>query len=104
LSSAGFVAAMAPWAHRRTRAERAATLAGGGRSRKATAGGLPVATPQLAIVPSPDPVETPGQRLRRLKQESRQAAIDQVSALVGQLAALDQMAREIFDGGDVYPV
>lgn len=49
-------------------------------------------------------VDTVAERVRRLKNEARALAVGQVEALRDQMQALAELADEIADGGDVYPV
>jgi len=76
-----------------------------------------MAAPHLTAVPTPSPasgasdvhdlgrsVETGAQRIKRLQQEARVLAREQVEALARDLEALAQRAIEIAEGGDAYPV
>ncbi len=57
---------------------------------------------QLTIVPAVP--ETPAARAARLMTEAKQAATEQVVALEEALAAVTQLAHEIAEGGEAYPV
>lgn len=48
--------------------------------------------------------ETRGDRISRLQREARALALDDVEALVRQMAEVIQAASDIADGGDAYPV
>jgi hypothetical protein len=48
-------------------------------------------------------VETPAQRIRRLQQEARILARQQVEDLAREFNALAQRAAEIVEGGEAYP-
>ncbi|WP_339915606.1 hypothetical protein [uncultured Brevundimonas sp.] len=50
------------------------------------------------------PPRTTADRVRRLQQEARALAVEQVEALETALTAAADLAREIADGGDAYPV
>lgn len=77
-----------------------------------------MAAPHLTAVPNPSPaasaagdvhdlgrsVETGAQRIKRLQQEARILAREQVEAFAHDLEALAQRALEIAEGGDSYPV
>jgi hypothetical protein len=78
-----------------------------------------MATPHLTAVPSDaaEPatpagevfdfartIEAGAQRIRRLQQEARMLAREQVEALAQDLNNLAARAAEIASGGDVYPV
>jgi hypothetical protein len=58
--------------------------------------------PQLSVVPAA--AETPGARATRLLAEARAAAGEQVHLLEDTLASAADLAIQIADGGDVYPV
>ena len=58
---------------------------------------------QLSIVPPQDKAETPAIRARRLYDQSRGAAMDQVVAVETGLARVIELAAAIAEGGDVYP-
>jgi hypothetical protein len=76
-----------------------------------------MAAPHLSAVPNPSAVagaagdvhdlgrtvETGAERIKRLQQEARILAREQVEALAHDLEALAQRAAEIAEGGDVYP-
>jgi hypothetical protein len=47
--------------------------------------------------------ETPTERLRRLRQEMRMLAREQVEALARDVEAISQRATDIAEGGDAYP-
>src|SRR5437868_3583150 len=75
-----------------------------------------MAAPHLTAVPTPAAaaagdvhdigrnVETGAQRIKRLQQEARILAREQVEAFAHDLEALAQRAAEIHEGGDAYPV
>lgn len=48
--------------------------------------------------------ETTADRVRRLQQEARSLALEQVEALEAVLHQAAAMAKEIAEGGDAYPV
>ena len=48
--------------------------------------------------------ETTSERVKRLQQEARALAVEQVEALEILLMQASQLAREIAEGGDAYPV
>lgn len=48
--------------------------------------------------------ETTADRVKRLQAEARTLAVEQVEALEKALMEATQMAREIAEGGDAYPV
>ena len=48
--------------------------------------------------------ETTGDRVKRLQLEARALAVEQVEALEKLLLQAAEMAREIAEGGDAYPV
>ena len=58
--------------------------------------------PQLSVVPAA--TENPGARASRLLAEARQAADEQVHILETALSTVAEMAVQIADGGEVYPV
>jgi hypothetical protein len=64
--------------------------------------GEPMSLPQLSVVPAA--TETPGARAMRLLAEARAAAGEQVHMLENTLATAADLAGQIAEGGDVYPV
>lgn len=76
-----------------------------------------MATPHLTAITSPSDVhhaagevydlnrgvETSAQRIRRLQEEARALAREQVEALARDLEALAAHASEVADGGEAYP-
>lgn len=66
--------------------------------------------PTLTLVEGDSPVydlskpETPTERIRRLQQNARALAHEQVLALTSTMDQLAVMAAEIAAGGDAYPV
>lgn len=66
--------------------------------------------PDLRIVAESEVYElmkapvTTADRVRRLQQEARALAVEQVEALEKVLEEAARMAREIAEGGDAYPV
>ncbi len=58
--------------------------------------------PQLSVVPAA--AETPGVRASRLLAEARAAADEQVHVLEQALATAAEIAQQIADGGEIYPV
>jgi hypothetical protein len=58
--------------------------------------------PQLAVVPAA--TESPGAKAMRLMAEARAAAGEQVHLLEDTLGAAAELADQIADGGEVYPV
>ena len=71
----------------------------------------PNAKPDLRLVSAESEIydlmrapETTSDRVRRLQMEARALAVEQVEALERVLKQAADMAREIADGGDAYPV
>lgn len=71
----------------------------------------PTAKPDLRLVAAESEIydlmrapETTSDRVRRLQMEARALAVEQVEALERVLKQAADMAREIADGGDAYPV
>lgn len=74
-----------------------------------------MAAPHLTAVPNPDnetpagvyglgrDLESGAQRIRRLQQEARLLAREQVEALAHDFNLLAERAAEIAEGGDAYP-
>ncbi len=58
--------------------------------------------PQLSVVPTA--AEAPGVRASRLLAEARQAAHEQVHVLKQALATAADIAQQVAEGGEVYPV
>ena len=58
--------------------------------------------PQLSLVTTSS--ETPAVRASRLLAEAREAAGEQVRVLEQALAGVAEIAQQIADGGEVYPV
>ncbi len=56
----------------------------------------------LTLVPTPQ--ETPALRARRLMAEARAAAQEQVLSLEDALSQVVELAEQIAEGGDLYPV
>jgi hypothetical protein len=56
----------------------------------------------LTLVPTPQ--ETPALRARRLMAEARAAAQEQIISLEEALAQVVELAEQIAEGGDLYPV
>ena len=50
------------------------------------------------------PAQTTAERVKRLQAEARALALEQVEALEAALCKAADMAKEIADGGDAYPV
>lgn len=48
--------------------------------------------------------ETVAQRVRRLQAEARMLAKDHIKSLTAALEQVEQLAAEIAEGGDAYPV
>jgi hypothetical protein len=76
-----------------------------------TAKSRPTATPNLRLVEAESAVyemmrtpETTADRVKRLQIEARALAFEQVEAFEKMLIQAAEMAREIADGGDAYPV
>jgi len=76
-----------------------------------TAKTTPAAQPNLRLVEAESAVyemmkspETTGDRVRRLQQEARALAVEQVEALEKILFQAAEMAKEISECGDAYPV
>lgn len=71
----------------------------------------PPAKPDLRLVSAEAEIydlmrtpETTTERVKRLQMEARALAVEQVEALEKVLLQASQMAREIAEGGDAYPV
>ncbi|MGV9005680.1 MAG: hypothetical protein ACOH1H_02975 [Brevundimonas sp.] len=79
-------------------AERAAVV-----EAEALAAG-PIAPPAALKLTAPAASQTTAARVRSLLQEARALALDQVHALETALQDAADLAREIADGGDAYPV
>jgi hypothetical protein len=47
--------------------------------------------------------ESVGERVQRLQQEARKAALDHTADLLRAMAALAELADDIANGGDAYP-
>jgi hypothetical protein len=65
-----------------------------------------MATAKLSTIPSTRlsaAVEPAGVRVRRLMDEARDAAREQVAELEAALARVVRLASEVADGGGVYP-
>jgi len=59
---------------------------------------------RLSAVPTSDrPLEGAGARVRRLQDEARSIAAEQIEALVSDLIELAAQAAEISSGGEAYP-
>ena len=58
--------------------------------------------PQLSLVTAA--AETPAARASRLLAEAREAAAEQVQVLEQSLFSVAAIAREIAEGGEIYPV
>ncbi|HLK24849.1 MAG TPA: hypothetical protein VKT30_09335 [Caulobacteraceae bacterium] len=56
------------------------------------------------VVPIARGAETPVERIRRLQWEASVLAAEQTEQFGADLAAMAQRAREIAEGGEVYPV
>lgn len=65
---------------------------------------LRVVTPEAEVYELMKTPETTTERVKRLQLEARALAREQVEALEAALGAAAQMAREIAEGGDAYPV
>ncbi|MGV9009086.1 hypothetical protein [Brevundimonas sp.] len=65
---------------------------------------LNIASPAAQISALMTAPETRGDRIVRLQREARALALDDVDALVRQMAAVIQAASDVADGGDAYPV
>jgi hypothetical protein len=60
---------------------------------------------RLTVVAHADlAAETPAVRIRRLQAEAQALAREEVAALERRIAELAQMARQLAEGGDAYPV
>jgi len=64
---------------------------------------VPTLTPNEAILQTAVR-ESKTQKVRRLQEEARQLAKEQIAEFEFLLDATSRMAQEIADGGDVYPV
>ena len=71
----------------------------------------PTSKPDLRLVAAEAEVynlmrapETTSERVKRLQMEARALAVEQVEALEAVLMQASQMARDIAEGGDAYPV
>jgi hypothetical protein len=66
-------------------------------------------SPSLSVVADNDlkssspKTETVAERVRRLQAEARLLAKDHIRALSTQMVAVEQIAAEIAEGGEVYP-
>ncbi len=76
-----------------------------------TAKSKPPAKPNLRLVEAESAVyqmmrtpETTAERVKRLQVEARALAVEQVEAFEKILLQAAEMAKEIADGGDAYPV
>lgn len=65
---------------------------------------LRVVTPEAEVYDLMKAPETTAERVRRLQLEARALAREQVEALETALVKAAEMAREIAEGGDAYPV
>ncbi|HBV12106.1 MAG TPA: hypothetical protein DEB60_03140 [Brevundimonas sp.] len=63
-----------------------------------------VSSPEAEVYDLMRAPETTAERVKRLQAEARALAIEQVEALEAALCKAADMAREIADGGDAYPV
>lgn len=61
------------------------------------------AQPLVLVAPRVEP-ESASDRIRRLQSEARALARDQVETLGATLAQAAQLARDVSNGGDAYPV
>lgn len=60
---------------------------------------------RLKLVGAQQPrADTVAERVRRLQNEARALAMGQVESFRDQIQSLADLAEEIADGGDVYPV
>ena len=57
----------------------------------------------VVVAPSRDP-ESASERIKRLQAEAKVLAREQVEALGAALGGVAQLAGEVAEGGDVYPV
>jgi hypothetical protein len=65
----------------------------------------PAPVARLSVVPASDPtLETPAVRIRRLQAEAQALAREEVASLERRIAELAQMAKQLAEGGDAYPV
>ena len=63
-----------------------------------------VASPEAEVYDLMRAPETTAERVKRLQAEARALALEQVEALEEVLLKASEMAREIAEGGDAYPV
>ena len=63
-----------------------------------------VSSPEAEVYDLMRAPETTAERVKRLQAEARALALEQVEALEEVLLKAADMAREIADGGDAYPV
>lgn len=63
-----------------------------------------VKTPESEVYDLMKGPETTAERVKRLQAEARALALEQVEALEEALLKAANMAREIAEGGDAYPV
>ena len=63
----------------------------------------PSADPRAQLYRLDREPESIAERVRRLQQEARLLAREEVEALQGKLAEAAAMAKVIFEGGDAYP-
>ena len=63
-----------------------------------------VSSPEAEVYDLMRAPETTAERVKRLQAEARALALEQVEALEAALCKAADMAKEIADGGDAYPV
>lgn len=65
---------------------------------------LRVVSPEAEVYDLMRAPESTAERVKRLQSEARALALEQVEALEVALMKASEMAREIAEGGDAYPV
>lgn len=61
-------------------------------------------SPHLKVIARAGSTETIGQLVRRHQAEAKRLALDHVASLAAQMVAVEEIAEEIAQGGDAYPV
>jgi hypothetical protein len=58
----------------------------------------------LVVFPNPGEPESPGDRMRRLQQETKSLAREHIELLAARLTEVSRLSGEIAEGGEIYPV
>lgn len=74
------------------------------KPKSPTAPNLRLVEAESAVYEMMKTPETTGDRVKRLQMEARALAVEQVEALEKILLQAAEMAREVAEGGDAYPV